>query len=57
MVLHALLALILTAGVIGWVVHSNPAGSVQPKWFGIAATPDGQGYWVVSSRRRGAVLW
>ena len=41
-------------GMTGWLVVStvpqaDPAGGAAPKWFGIAATPDGNGYWVVSS--------
>ena len=49
MALNVLLAVIVVLGIAGWVVRSNPVGGVQPRWFGIAATPDGQGYWVVSN--------
>jgi len=49
MALKVLLAVIMVLGIAGWVVRSNPVGSVQPRWFGVAGTPDGQGYWVVAN--------
>ncbi len=47
--LTVVLAMVASLAVAGWVAHANPVGGVQPKWFGIAATPDGRGYWVVSN--------
>ncbi len=56
---HAvLIACIVTLGVAGWAVpmlvnavpsNANTVSGVPSEWFGIAATHDGGGYWVVSN--------
>ena len=61
--LNAVLAGIVALGIAGYVVptfahadsptsavplHANTVADGQQKWFGIAATRDGGGYWVVS---------
>ncbi len=64
MLLNVLLASIVTLGIAGYLVPTfalavtptavgsslpNVVAGVQQKWFGIAGTRDGAGYWVVSN--------